>query len=527
MYPGAFALANPDKPAVIMAGSGDSITYSQLEDRSVRVANHLTSAGLVPGDVLALLTDNVATAFEVYWGAIRSGLYITAVNHHLTPTEVSHIVTDSGAKALVVSANKETLARSVLQLVGPLDVLLAYGGAVPGYDDYDSALTSASAVPPTNQPRGVEMLYSSGTTGTPKGIKPEAPGLQVHERGYPVIEMLHRAFGLDEQSVYLSPAPIYHAAPMRWAGAVHAAGGTVVILEQFDPEACLAAIQRYRPTHAQFVPTMFIRMLKLDQDVRVSYDNSSLRLVVHAAAPCPPEVKRAMIEWLGPKVVEYFSATEVNGITMITSAEAMDRPGSVGRPILGVIHICDVLGDELPTGEVGLVYFERETLPFRYHNDDAKTRAAQHPQHPTWTALGDLGHVDADGYLFLADRADFMIISGGVNIYPQEVENVLAMHSSIRDVAVVGIPDPVMGKSVHAVVELTDHSLANSDLADDIIQYARARIAHFKAPKSVEFIEQLPRTPTGKLVKGRLVLDRPPNGALTASRTIWPHPKNA
>ncbi|MFI7666128.1 acyl-CoA synthetase [Nocardia sp. NPDC049526] len=504
MYPGAFATTHPDRPAVIMAETGETITYRTLEDHSIRFANHLAAAGIRPGDVLAMLTDNVATAFEVYWGAIRSGLHVTAVNHHLAPAEIAYIIADSGARALVVSAAKAALAAEVLSLVGPLDVHLVYGGAASGFDDYRTAIAAASPVPPTDQPRGIEMLYSSGTTGTPKGVRAPLPGCQVHELEVPVVAMLHRAFALDEDTVYLSPAPIYHAAPLRWAGAVHSAGGTVVMLEQFDAERCLAAIERYRPTHAQFVPTMFIRMLKLPKAIRERHDLSSLKLVVHAAAPCPAEVKTAMIDWLGPKIVEYYSATEANGVTIITSAEAADHPGSVGKPALGIIHICDAEGHELPTGSVGTVYFERETLPFRYHNDDAKTQAAQHPDHPTWTAIGDLGRIDTDGYLYLADRQDFVIISGGVNIYPQEVENALALHPEIRDVAVIGIPDPEMGQSVHAVVEPVNRSAAGPKLAAQIIAFARARIAHFKAPKTVEFVDELPRTPTGKLVKGRL-----------------------
>jgi long-chain acyl-CoA synthetase len=348
------------------------------------------------------------------------------------------------------------------------------------------------------------MLYSSGTTGRPKGVRPPLPHRAVHEAGDPLVQLNHDVYGVDADTIYLSPAPIYHSAPVKWCHSVHAFGGTVVMMERFDAEATLRAIERYRVTHAQFVPTMLIRILKLDPAVRGRYDHSSLRVAVHAAAPCPVEVKQAIIAEWGPIVWEYYGSTESLGVTIIDPAQALAKPGSVGRPVLGTLHICDENGAELPPGEVGTVYFEREFLPFSYHNDDERTKAAQHPQHANWGTVGDLGYVDGDGFLYLTDRKAFLIISGGVNIYPQEVENALALHPAVHDVAVIGVPDPEMGESVAAFVQLPEGVEGSAELGAELHDFVRSRIAHYKAPRSVTFVETLPRTPTGKLVKGRL-----------------------
>jgi len=353
-------------------------------------------------------------------------------------------------------------------------------------------------------PRGSDMLYSSGTTGRPKGVKPPLLPIQVNEPGDPLTGLAGVAFGLNPDDVYLSPAPIYHAAPLRWCGIVHAYGGTVVMMEKFNAEEALRAISEHGVTVLQMVPTMFVRLLQLPDEVRAAADVSSVRLAVHAAAPCPPEVKQAMIDWWGPVLLEYYGSTEGNGMALISSPEWVAKPGSVGKSVLGPVHICDDDGVELPAGEVGTVYFERETVPFSYHKDPEKTAAAQHPEHPTWTAVGDLGYVDEDGYLFLTDRKAFMIISGGVNIYPQEVENVLTLHPAIYDVAVIGVPDEEFGEQVKAVVQLQEGYAPSDELAAELIAYVRERLAHYKAPRTVDFAESLPRTPTGKLVKGEL-----------------------
>ncbi len=500
MFPGVHAASNPDHPAIIMAGSGRVTTYGELEERSAALAGALHDRGLRKGDVIAVLSENAAEVMEIFWAAMRSGLYITAVNWHLQPAEVAYIVNDSDAKVLFASAGQAELARQVTAGCDNPDLLsVAFAGSIEGFGSYDELLSSTTRL--AEIPRGSEMLYSSGTTGRPKGIKPTLLPIQVDQPGDPITGLVQHVFKVGAADVYLSPAPMYHAAPLKWGGAVHALGGTVVVLEKFDAEAALAAIDRYKVTIAQFVPTMFVRLLQLPDEVRDRYDVSSLRIAVHAAAPCPPEVKQAMIDWWGPILVEYYSATEQHGTTIITSQEWLTKRGSVGKSALGPVHICDDDGNVLPVGEVGQVYFERERRTFSYHKDPDKTKAAEHPDHENWTTVGDLGYVDEDGYLFLTDRKAFMIISGGVNIYPQEIENALTLHPKIFDVAVIGVPDPEYGQQVKAVVQLREGHQASESLAAEIIDYARSKIAHFKAPRSVDFVDELPRLATGKLVK--------------------------
>ncbi|MEZ0365904.1 acyl-CoA synthetase [Mycobacterium sp. pUA109] len=506
MYPGTHAASAPDRPAVIMAGSGRTVTYGELDDNSARLASALHGLGLRPGDVIAIVSDNAAEAFEIYWSAIRSGLYITAVNWHLAPDEVAYIVRDSGARVVIASAGVEQLASQVVKLVPDVKHWYSFGGHVDGYESY-AALLDGAGPRLADQPRGTEMLYSSGTTGRPKGIKPRMLPIQVDEPGDPLTALLEGAFKISPDDVYLSPAPIYHTAPLKWSATAQALGATVVVMERFDAEQMLAAIERYRVTITQVVPTMFVRMLQLPEDVRAKYDVSSLRLAVHAAAPCPPDVKDAMIRWWGPILVEYYGATEQHGTTIITTGEWQAKRGSVGKAALGVLHICDDEGVEQPTGEVGTVYFERDIVPFEYHNDPDKTASSRHPEHDTWTTVGDVGYVDEDGYLFLTDRKAFMIISGGVNIYPQEIENLLALHPKIADVAIIGVPDAEMGEQVKAVVQLRDGVAGSDELADEIIGYVRDRIAHYKAPRSVDFVDELPRLATGKLAK-RILINR-------------------
>jgi fatty-acyl-CoA synthase len=504
MYPGTHAATDPHKPAVIMAGTGRTVTYGELDDNSARLASALNELGLRTGDVIALLSDNSVEAFEIYWAALRSGLYVTAVNWHLAPDEAAYIVSDSGAQVVFASSGVADLARRVVSLVPDTKHWYAFGGEIDGHLPYAELL--ATAGPRLSaQPRGSEMLYSSGTTGRPKGIKPHLLPVQVDEAGDPLTALLGHVFKIGPEDVYLSPAPIYHAAPLKWCATVQALGGTVVVMDRFDAENTLAAIEQYRITVAQLVPTMFVRMLQLSEDVRTNYDVSSLRLVVHAGAPCPPDVKDAMIEWWGPILVEYYSATEQHGTTIITSAEWPAKRGSVGKAALGILHVCDDDGNELPVGEVGTVYFERDKVPFEYHNDPEKTADSRHPEHENWSTVGDIGYVDEDGYLFLTDRKSFMIISGGVNIYPQEIENVLTLHPKIFDVAVIGVPHPEMGEQVKAVVQLRDGVGASDEIEAEIIAYVRDRIAHYKTPRSVDFVDELPRLATGKLAKRILI----------------------
>ena len=502
MYPGTYAAQTPDRIAAVMAGTGETVSYGELERRSAQLAHVLRDGGLRPGDVVALLTENSLQALEVYWAALRSGLYITAVNYRLKPEEVAYIVNDSGAAALIVSAEQAATATALR--VPAVTLRLAFGGAVPGYDRYEETIAAAPDTPLDDQPHGATMLYSSGTTGRPKGVRPPLPGVQVSEPGEGLVTLASQFFGVNPETVYLSPGPIYHAAPLRWSGAVQALGGTVVMTKKFDAEQALRAIGDRRVTHAQFVPTMFVRMLRLPPQVRDRYDISSLRVAIHAAAPCPVEVKQKMIGWWGPILVEYYAGTESNGMTAVDSATWLNRPGTVGRPVLGTLRICADDGTELPAGELGGVYFERDDIPFAYHNDPEKTRAAQHPRHPAWTTLGDIGYLDEDGFLFLTDRRAFMIISGGVNIYPQETENVLALHPAVHDVAVIGVPDPEMGESVAAFIQPAAGAIPGPELAQEIVTFVKSKIAGFKAPKVIRFVEDLPRTESGKLMKSEL-----------------------
>jgi long-chain acyl-CoA synthetase len=505
MYPGAYSTLTPDKAAVIMAGSGEVVTFAELESRSTKVARYFRELGLRRGDHVALLSDNNPRIFEIYWAAMRTGLYLTAINRHLTAPEIAYIVDDCQAKALVVSPSLADVATEIVALTPRVEHRLLFGGVVTGHTDLDEALLGISDEPLGDQPRGADMLYSSGTTGKPKGIAPSLPDRQVGDEGDTMVHMVRDLWGMTADTVYLSPAPLYHAAPLRTAAAVQAIGGTAVIMDRFDAEAALGYIEQYRITHGQWVPTMFVRMLRLPAEVRDRYDHSSLRQAIHAAAPCPVDVKRAMIDWWGPILLEYYSSTELAGMTMIDSQEWLKKPGSVGRDgWIGTVHICADDGTDLPAGVVGVIYFEREVTPFEYFNDPEKTRGAQHPDHDNWATTGDVGYLDEDRYLFLTDRATFMIISGGVNIYPQEIENVMTGHPSVLDVAVVGIPDEEMGESVLAAVQTVDGVDGTPGLAEELLQFTGSRLARFKVPRRVVFVDRLPRTPTGKLVKGDL-----------------------
>ena len=502
MYPGAHASAEPDKPAILSARTGRSLSYGELEDRSVRLADRLRSAGLRHGDTVALVSDNDPRCLEVYWAALRSGLYLTSVNSHLTVEEAAYVVNDSGARVLITSSSVSTLASELTRLTPHIVLRLAYGGGqLPGHGCYEGALAASSPVVPARQPRGGDMLYSSGTTGRPKGVRPPLPDEDITEGPTRYTGLFSPLYGFAEDTVYLSPAPLYHAAPLRFCGMITATGGTVVLMDSFDAEESLALIERFRVTHSQWVPTMFVRMLKLPESTRRRYDLSSLRVAIHAAAPCPVEVKQRMLEWWGPVIYEYYSSTEGNGVTAISPEEWLHKPGSVGRPLLGQPRICAEDGTVLPPGSTGTIYFVRDAVPFEYHNDASRSAEARHPRHPTWTTTGDIGHIDEDGYLFLTDRSAFTVISGGVNIYPQEIENCLVIHPGIVDVAVIGVPDTEMGESVKAVVQPADGAVAGPELAEDILVYARERLAGYKVPRTVDFTDQLPRTGAGKLAK--------------------------
>ncbi|HEX4491938.1 MAG TPA: AMP-binding protein, partial [Acidimicrobiia bacterium] len=458
MWPGFHAQRTPDKPAVVMAATGETFTYAEFDARSNRLAQLFWDAGLRFGDHLAVLMDNDPHYLEVCWAAQRSGLVYTAINWHFTAEEAAYIVDDCDAQAIVVNAGTRDVAEELLELMPRVTTRLAIGGAIgsgpKGYVDYEEAISAFPPEPLAEELEGTPMLYSSGTTGRPKGIK-------YHIRREPIgnaperLASLTLVFKFDENSIYLSPAPLYHSAPLFYCMNTLRLGATVVVMDHFDPLRALEYIERYAITHSQWVPTMFVRMWKLTADERARHDLSSHRVAVHAAAPCPVEVKRRMIEWWGPILMEYYSATEGQGATIITSEEWLAHAGSVGRSMLGPIHIVDDAKDALlAPGEVGVVWFEplQGRSGFEYHKDEQKTLDSFNTR--GWSTVGDMGYLDADGYLYLTDRASFMIIAGGVNIYPREIEDVLLRHPSVADVGVIGVPNADLGEEVKAIVEL-------------------------------------------------------------------------
>jgi len=509
-YPGTYSLTKPDYPAIIMAGSGETLTYRQLDERSNQLAHLLRVQGLQRGGHVALFMENQLRFMEVVWACLRSGLYVTAINSYLTAEEVAYIIDDCDAQVVVSSRAKADQAAIIDPATTPKVQrwLMADGSASdpggPQWESYEDAVSAFPTNAIADESAGLYMLYSSGTTGRPKGIKRPLPQHRADELDPRTQLFKDSAYTYGESMVYLSPAPMYHAAPLAFSSSVQRVGGTLVIMERFDAVGALAAIERYRVTHAQFVPTMFIRMLKLQEGERSARDLSSLSIAIHAAAPCPVEVKRSMIEWWGPIIYEYYAGTEGNGSTMINSADWLAHPGSVGQSRVGTIHICDAEGNDLPAGEVGGVYFSGGGT-YEYHNEPQKTADAALPGGRT--TLGDIGYLDADGYLYLTDRKAHMIISGGVNIYPQEIEDAMISHPAVADVAVFGVPDAEMGEQVKAVVQPADGVQADDALAAELIAFTRETIAHYKCPRSVDFEVELPRLPTGKLYK-RLLRDR-------------------
>jgi long-chain acyl-CoA synthetase len=494
------ALAHPDKPAIVMASSGEAVTFGEFEARSNRVAQFLRDAGLRRGDHIAAFAENSPQLLEIEGGAERAGVYYSLINTYLSVDEVAYVVANSQARVLFSSTARQPVAEVAAARCPGLERMLMTGeGALPaGWEPYAAVVAGYPAVPVPDEALGAAMLYSSGTTGHPKGILRDLPEVGPDEP-LPAREFLRAMFGFREGMTYLNPAPLYHSAPQASVSAALRMGCTAVVMERFDPEQWLALVERYRVTHSQMVPSMFSRLLRLPQEVRARYDTSSLECIIHAAAPCPVHVKQAMIDWLGPIVTEYYGATEANGFTFCTTAEWLAHPGTVGRAILGELLILDGTGNECPAGTDGIVWF-RGATSFEYFRDPEKT-AESRSRDGTASAVGDVGHVDADGYLYLTDRKSYMIISGGVNIYPQETENVLSAHPAVQDVAVIGVPNDDLGEEVKAVVQLADPAAAGPGLAQDLIEYCRDRLAHFKCPRTVDFVPELPRSETGKLYK--------------------------
>ncbi len=504
MHPSVIAQSTPDKAAVIMAATGETLTYHQLDERSNQGAQLFRKLGLKVGDGIAIFMENNIRFLEVCWAAQRAGLYYTCVSSRLTAGEVEYIAKDCNAKALFVSHGLAAMGEEVAALL-PNVKFFSVGGAIPGYESWEEAAGAMPTARIADEAAGADMLYSSGTTGRPKGVRLPLTGLPI-DAPNGLVTLVTMLFGLSAESIYLSPAPLYHAAPLRYCMTVQRLGGTVIVMEHFDAEEALKDIQKYKANASQWVPTMFVRMLKLPQSVRDKYDVSSMKSAIHAAAPCPVEVKRKMIEWWGPVIHEYYAGTEGNGFCYVGSTDWLAHPGTVGKSLLGEIHICDDEGNELPVGEEGTIYFASQSQ-FEYHNDKKKTAESRHAAHADWSTLGDVGRLDADGFLYLTDRKAFMIISGGVNIYPQETENVLIGHPKVADVAVIGVPNEDFGEEVKAVVQPANWADAGPALADELMAYCREKLSPIKCPRSIDFEAELPRHATGKLYK-RLIRDR-------------------
>ncbi|MET0273046.1 MAG: acyl-CoA synthetase [Phenylobacterium sp.] len=502
MHPSHHAKTHPDRAAYIMAYSGETVTYGELDARSNQGAHLFRSLGLRAGDSVAFFIDNHPRYYELLWAAQRSGLRFTCLSSKLTSGEVEYIVKDCEAKVFVAAKALSEVALAVAPALSGVALYMVGGEAGP-YKSLEDARASQPTTPIADESAGRAMLYSSGTTGRPKGVKRAGVVDPAIDAPNPLMMIGQMLYGWTPEAVYLSPAPLYHAAPLGWSMAVHALGGTVVMMERFDPEDALKFIEQYKVNTAQWVPTHFVRMLKLPEEVRTRYDMSSLTAVFHAAAPCPVPVKEQMIAWWGPIVNEYYAGTEGNGFCTINSTEWLAHKGSVGKGLTAQVMICDDEGEPLPPRAEGMVFFAGGG-EFEYHGDPAKTAESRNKK--GWTTLGDVGWVDEEGYLYLTDRKSFMIISGGVNIYPQELENVLIGHPKVADAAVVGAPDEVMGEKVVAVIQPMDWADAGDDLRGELMAYAREHLSHVKSPKVIDFMQELPRHPTGKLYK-RLIRD--------------------
>jgi long-chain acyl-CoA synthetase len=499
-HPSVHALVSPDKIAYRMADSGKALSYRELDEVSNRGAQLFRSLGLKAGDHIAFLMENRLEFMAICWAAQRSGLYYTAISRYLTADEIAYIVKDCGAKVVITSPKGADVIGPLIA-DAPETLFYIVDGPREGFRDWGAAIVAQPATPIPDEVAGYDMLYSSGTTGRPKGIKRASESNPITQPNPFLRKLCADMCGMASESIYLSPAPLYHAAPLRFNMMAITLGGTSVIMESFDPEEFLRLVEAHRITQSQLVPTMFVRMLKLPDDIRLRYDVSSLQGAIHAAAPCPVDVKARMIDWWGPILIEYYAGSEGNGVTVSNSQQWLSHRGTVGKAVTGVLKILDENDQELPIGEIGTVYFADAPV-FSYHNDPEKTKRAYNDR--GWSTLGDVGYLDAEGFLYLTDRKSYMIISGGVNIYPQETEDVLIRHPEIADVAVFGVPNEEMGEEVKAVVQPHDMRHAGKALENELILFCRKHLSPIKCPKSIDFEAELPRTPTGKLVKRHL-----------------------
>jgi len=500
LYPIAPATADHEKVAFVIAETGEAVTFAGLEQASNRAARLFRACGVGRGDHIVLLAENCRQFLEICFAADRAGLYYTAISTHATAEEAAYITRHCGASLWIVSEAKAAIAETLVARLPDITHRFMIGEPIAGCRSWDRCVAEQSTGRIDDELQGLDMLYSSGTTGRPKGIRwqqtHEPPGGETM-----LVKLLGQLFGYSADTRYLSPAPLYHAAPLRHSMTVIKLGGTVTIMRRFDAERALRLIEANRITHSQWVPTMFVRMLKLPDEVRLAYDCSSQQVALHAAAPCPVHVKEQMLEWWGPILHEYYAGTENNGFCAITSSEWLAHRGSVGRALLGKLHICDDDGYALPAGASGGVYFS-DGHPFAYHSDPERTAAAHN--HLGWSTLGDIGRLDDEGYLYLLDRKSFVVVSGGVNIYPQETEDLLIGHPKILDAAVFGIPNEDLGEEIKAVVQLVDRRDDSPALTAELIAHCRSHLSSIKCPKSIDIVDQLPRHANGKLLKREL-----------------------
>jgi acyl-CoA synthetase (AMP-forming)/AMP-acid ligase II len=490
-----------DAAAVVVAGTGAALSYRQLDERSMRLARRLHAHGLRPGDHVAVLMESNPRYFDVFWAAMRSGLYLTPVPWHLDVAEVGHVIEACGASVVVTSTALGDLARSLgARRLSAVTLRLVVDGHLDGWTSYEEAVASQPARPLDEELDGSSMFYTSGTTGRPKGIQPPLSGEPFGSRPNPLAALLQAQWRFGPDSTYLCSLPLYHGASIGFSSSVQRLGGTVVLVDGFEPREFLDVIERHRVTHVQVAPIHLARLVALAREEGDRWDLSSLRMVVHAGAACPVELKRRALAWLGPIVHEYYTGTEANGFTIVGPEEWLEHPGTVGKPVGGAVHVLDEAGAALGPGRIGKVWFDTGAR-FRYHDAPEETAAAFDER--GWSTLGDVGHLDEAGYLYLVDREAHVIRTGEGIVYPQQVEDVLLTHPAVVDAAVVGVEGPHHVQDVHALVQVADGVITGDLLAQALLDRCRARLPGSE-PRSIEFVEDVGRLPTGKLPKRRL-----------------------